>query len=59
MVPGDVVIYAPVGATPALNGAVIARAYCAVSGTLTVEFVSGGIVTPGTGMYRFVLFKAN
>jgi hypothetical protein len=56
---GDVVVYAPVGATPALNGANICRAYCATAGTLSVGFVSGGTVTAGTGMYRFLVFKPN
>lgn len=59
LVVSDTLVYAPSGSAPLLNGAVIARAYCAVAGTLSVEFVSGGIVTPATGMYRFLVFKAN
>ena len=56
---GDAVVFAPVGASPALNGAGICRAYCATAGTLSVGFLSGAAVTPATGMYRFLVLKPN
>jgi len=56
---GDVAVYAPAALAPNIAGACITRAYCAVAGTLTVGFLSGGTPTPATGMYRFLVMKPN
>lgn len=54
---GDVIVYAPQASAPAPAAAV--RAFCATAGTLSVGFLSGATPTPATGMYRFLVMKAN